>query len=129
MGREAGAAVVEVYDGLGGVGGGRVIRNNMREVMDLNFWGMVLQALGLSLAAVRDLTKKHAEKEDEKIRTSQFVEIFQASLKGDEYEESTQEKVARKMTEFAQKFDVLLPYSIAIAVVGTLMQIAEELLK
>ncbi len=97
--------------------------------MDLNFWGMVLQALGLSLAAVRDLTKKHAEKEDERIRTSQFVEIFQASLKGVEYEESTQEKVARKMTEFAQKFDFLLPYSIAIAVVGTLMQIAEELLK
>ncbi len=106
-----------------------MIRNNMREVMDLNLGGMVLQAVGLSLAAVRDLTKNHAEKQNEKIRNSQLEEIYTAVKNGVEYEESTQEKVARKMTEFAQKFDALLPYSIAIAVVGTLMQIAEDLLK
>lgn len=94
--------------------------------MNLNLWGMVLQAIGLSLAAIRDVTKHHAEKQNEKIRDTQLVEIFEAAKTGVEYEESTQEKVARKMAELAQKFDGLLPYSIAIAVLGTLMQIVEE---
>ena len=94
--------------------------------MNLNLLGMGFQFVGLSLAAARDVTKHHAEKQAEKIRDTQLVEIYEAAKTGVEYEESTQEKVARKMAELAQKFDGLLPYSIAIAALGTLIQISEE---
>lgn len=97
--------------------------------VNLNLLGMSFQAVGLFLAAIRDLTKHNAEKADGKIRETVYVEIYEAAKNGVEYEESTQEVISRRLAEFAQIFDGLLPYSIAIAALGTLMQIVEEISK
>ena len=96
--------------------------------INLNLLGMVLQAVGLILAAIRDLTKHHAENHMEK-HGNTVHQRYMASSNGQEYKESAQEKSAWEKSAFAQKYDGLLPYSIAIAAIGTLMQIAEEVLK